>query len=139
MPNENGKNGDVCAVINEFAQKIDQNCRIAAVVRVRNDILIKIRPGDSETGSCLRLLYALRLRFPFSSVTAVEDHTQQRVFVQMLLHEQAEECRIAKEHVRSMLVMRLLKSMSSLLFFSSCVSFLCMLHASTVTHHTAPL
>lgn len=130
----NGKeqNGplSVCKAIHSFSQRIDGNCRIASVVRVGNDLLVKIQPGTSETGSCLRLLYALRVRFPFSSVTALEDHAQQRVFVQILLHEESEECRIAKEHARSFIVMRLLKSLSTLLCVSSCVSFGCMFHAN---------
>ena len=134
--NSNGKGAaqkgaiDVCKTIQTFAQRIDSGCKIATVVRSGNDLLVKVKPGENETGSCLRLLYALRMRFPFSSVAAIEDHTQQRVLIQILLHSHSEESKIAKDYVKSYVIMRALKSLSSLCFISSVVSFGCMFHAA---------
>ena len=122
---------DVCKTIQTFAQRIDSGCKIATVVRSGNDLLIKVKPGENETGSCLRLLYALRMRFPFSSVVAIEDNMQQRVLIQILLHSQSEESKLAKDYVKSYVILRALKSLSSLCFISSVVSFGCMFHAST--------
>lgn len=124
---------NVCTSILKFARHVDSMCSIAGVVKVNEDLLVKIRPSDCESGSCLRLLYALRVRFPFSSVVAVEDHAQQRVFVQILLHTRSEELKLAKENARQYRCIQILSSSAWILLVSGLVSFACMLHAAVRT------
>lgn len=115
------------------ARRVDAGASIAAVTKASASTLVKINPGpDTGTPATLATLAALRLAFPFATVTAIEDFASGSTQFQILLHTNTEELLHAKEVCRQHPSMRALKVVSNAFAIGGLCTYAALLYAALI-------
>lgn len=120
------------ASVSGILARVDPEASIDAVVKVTSGAtMLRITPSSADGGRFLALQTALRLSFPFDAVAAVENMCSGAVQLQMVVATSSEQLSLARRRVRELASMRLLSSLSNLLFAGSALSFVLLLqHAN---------
>ena len=115
------------------ARKVDYGARIGAVTKSRESTLVKIDPSpDAGTTTTLATLAALRVAFPFATVTTVESFSSGSTQFQILLHTDTQELRHAKEVCRDRRSMKTLKALSNALAVAGLCTYGALLYATVI-------
>lgn len=123
-------------------RRFDANARVSGVVKVAGDAtVVKLHPGESLTASHQHLaaLAALRVAFPFCTVSAVENASSGDTEFQILVSTDGEAFRNARAHYSQLRSFRALHAASNCALLLSLVSFGCLLHASVMISHAPPV
>ena len=123
--------------LSSIIHRIDPGATIDAIVKMANGAtMIRITPSCAEGSYNTRFLAlqaALRLSFPFDTVSAVENISMGTVQIQILVQEASEQLQVAKRHVKSLYSMRSISAISNLLFLSGLVSFIMLLQHELIS------
>ena len=115
------------------AQRIDSGARIAAVTKCHDSTLVKIDPGsDTSSTQMFAVLAALRVAFPFATVTAVESASSGLLQFQILVHTDTEELRHARDVCRQYGSMRLLRALSTGFLIGGICAYGALLYAALI-------
>lgn len=115
------------------ARKVDAGATISAVTKSHESTLVKIDPSpDVGTTTTLATLTALRVAFPFATVTAVESFSSGCTQFQILLHTDTQELRHAKEMCRDRRSMKTLKALSNALAVAGLCTYGALLYATVI-------
>ena len=118
-----------------IVRRFNANARITGVVGVGGDAtVVKLNPGDGTTHQQLAALTALRIAFPFCSVTAIESAASGDTELQILVSTDGEAFRHAKVHYAQRRPFRALRAASNAMLLLSLVSYICLLHAASISH-----
>jgi SpoU rRNA methylase family enzyme len=113
------------------AHRVDSNARISGVVRMDEGLVVKLTPStDAGTATALGILTSVRLSFPYSTSTMVEDALTGATEVQVMLHAAAEEFEIARFHASQLRVVRVLDSLAKASLVSAVTSYVTLLYSS---------
>lgn len=117
------------------ARRVDSEASVAAVTKAHESTLVKIDPGpNSGTSISLATLAALRVAFPFATVTAVESYATGCTQFHVLLHTNTEELRHARELCRERRSMRAMRALSNMLLISGLCAYGALLYATAIDH-----
>jgi hypothetical protein len=117
------------------ARKVDGGATISAVTKSRESTLVKIDPGaDAGTTTTFATLAALRVAFPFATVTAVESFSSGATEFQILLHADTQELRHAKQMCRDRRSMKTLKALSNAFAVAGLCTYGALLYATFIRH-----
>lgn len=116
------------------AKRVDSDASIAAVTKAGDDTtLIKIDPGaEAGTAKTLATLAALRVAFPFATVSALECHSTGNTQFQVILRTNSEELRHAKEVCANFRSMKILNSLSNTLGVCGLCTYAALLYATAI-------
>lgn len=115
------------------AQRIDSGARIAAVTKSHDATLIKIDPGgDTSSTQMFAVLTALRVAFPFATVTATENASSGLLQFQILVHADTEELQHAKAACREYKSLRLIRALSTGFFACGVCAYAVLLYAALI-------
>lgn len=115
------------------ARRVDAAATIAAVTKSHESTLVKIDPGpDAGTTTTLATLAALRVAFPFATVTATESFTSGLTQFHILLHTNTQELQHAKEMCRDRRSMRTLRALSNTFAVAGLCAYGALLYASVI-------
>ena len=115
------------------ARKVDAGATISAVTKAHESTLVKIDPSpDAGTTTTLATLAALRVAFPFATVTAVESFSSGSTQFQILLHTDTKELRHAKEMCRDWRSMKTLKALSNVFAVAGLCTYGALLYATVI-------
>lgn len=114
------------ASVSRILGHIDPNASIDAVVRMGDgSTLVRISPSQGGDGArFVGVQTALRVAFPFDTVAMIENMSTGCVQLQMVIATTSEQLSLAKKAVKELTSMRLLATLSNILFASSTVAFL---------------
>jgi len=116
-----------------IARKVDAGATISAVSKSHESTLVKIDPSpDAGTTTTLATLAALRVAFPFATVTAVENFSSGSTQFQIILHTETQELRHAKEVCLDRRSMKTLKSLSNALAVAGLCTYWALLYATVI-------
>ena len=122
-----------CGYSLAILQRFSTDARIKGVVRSENSKLVKLCPGTQGGGHTqLAALTALRMAFPFCSVSAVECAASGNTEFQILVNTDSESFVHAKRHYYEKRVFRALRLLSNTALLFSMLSFVCLLHAAAI-------
>ena len=122
------------------ARRVDSDASIAAVTKSHESTLIKIDPGPySSTPVTLATLAALRVAFPFATITAVESYATGATQFMVLLHTNTEDLRHARELCRERCSMRALRALANTLAIAGLCAYGALLYATAVDHRRSYL
>jgi hypothetical protein len=115
------------------ARKVDAGATISAVTKAHESTLVKIDPSpDAGTTTTLATLAALRVAFPFATVTAVESFSSGSTQFQILLHTDTQELRHAKAMCRDRRSMKTLKALSNAFAVAGLCTYGALLYATVI-------
>lgn len=115
------------------ARRVDAGATISAVTKSHESTLVKIDPSpDAGTTMTLATLTALRVAFPFATVTTVESFSCGSTQFQILLHTDTQELRHAKEMCRDRRSMKTLKALSNVLAVAGLCTYGALLYATVI-------
>jgi hypothetical protein len=104
----------VCKFALGILRRFDENSRIVSVVKNDDLHFIKLQLGaDSHARTHMASLAALRIAFPFSSVSLVEEVTTGESIFQILAANNLLALQHAKDHFRDKREFRLLRALSN--------------------------
>jgi len=99
--------------------------------------LIKIDPSiDAGTATTLATLAAMRIAYPFASVTATESFVTGHTQFVVLLKTNTDDIRHAKQLYQDLRSMRTLKSISNALAVCGLCTYAALLYATAIRHDT---
>jgi hypothetical protein len=116
------------------ARRVDSGATISAVTKTNDSsTLIKIDPSeDAGTTKTLATLAALRVGFPFATVSALESHTTGHTQFHVILRTNTEEVKHAKEMYKDLVSMKVLKSISNALAVFGLCAYAALLYATAI-------
>ena len=126
---KNGQINYALSVIRAF----DATAKISAVVRRHSSTLVKLHPGTQNTTHAhLASLTALKLAFPFCSVSAVENASSGHTEFQVLISTDNEAFVRARAHYRQTRAFSALRVISNIVLATALTSFACLMHAAAI-------
>jgi predicted RecA/RadA family phage recombinase len=116
------------------ANRIDPGAKISAVTKASDEsTLVKIDPSfDIGTAKTLATLAAMRVAFPFASVTATESYSTGHTQFVVLLKTNTEDIRNAKQLYANVGLMQILKQLSNTLALVGLCTYAALLYASAI-------
>ena len=124
-----------------ICQGFSSQARLESVVRSGSTTLLKLDPGkDSTATKQFATLAALRLAFPFYTVSLVENQCTGNSQLQLLFCSDDIAYGHAKDYYKDYKVFKALRAISWVFAVSSVVSFACLLYgdASIYSQHASP-
>lgn len=120
------------------ANRVDPGAKISAVTKASDEsTMIKIDPSvDSGTATTLATLAAMRIAYPFASVTATESYATGHTQFVVLLKTNTDDIRHAKQLYQDLGSMRILKSISNALAVCGLCTYAALLYATAIRHDT---
>ena len=115
------------------ARRIDSGAKIVAVIKSHDATLVKIDPtADLGSTSMFALLTALRVAFPFATVTATESAASGLLQFHVLVYNESDELQHAMDLCRDYRSMRLLRAVSTGFLVGGLCAYGALLHASMI-------
>ena len=112
-----------------ICQSVDRTARLDSVVKSGLFTVVKLDPGSEKNATKqLATLAALRLAFPFYTISLVENSITGASQLQLLFCSDEHAYTHAKDHFREYKAFRALRALSLLLAFSAVISFWCLLY-----------
>lgn len=109
----------------------DPSARVEAVVRTVDTTLVRMAPGSRSSASVqIAALAALRVAFPFSAATAIENSVTGETQIHLLLSSNDDAVRHAKEFYANTMPFRALDRLSNALLAAAALTFASLLQAS---------
>ena len=137
LPQDSSTTDKLTSCLSSIIHRIDRGASIDAIVKMSDGAtMIRITPSCSEGSYNTRFIAlqaALRLSFPFDTVSAVENVSTGTIQMQILVQEASEQLQAAKRHVKSLYSMRAMSTTSNILFLSGLVSFLMLLQHELIS------
>lgn len=110
---------------------MDQGATISAVTKSYDSTLVKIEPSPNTSAAmALATVNMLRVAFPFSTATAVENHATGQTCYHVLLHTDSDEFKNACTVVSEFRSVRALMAASNTALFFACCTYAALLYAS---------
>lgn len=107
-----------------IAKQIDEGVTVDAVVKNASAAtMVRLSPSEGGGTRFLALQTALKLSYPFDTVTVVENVSTGAVQLQVLLHPFTEQMKQARNTVKSFTSMKILTFVSKLVFACAVSSF----------------
>ena len=118
-----------------LCQGFDSHARLESIVKSGSVTVLKLNPGkDSAATKQFATLAALRLAFPFYTVSLVENQCTGHSQLQILLCSDEIAYEHAKDHYKEYRVFKALRAVSTTLAVSSAVSFACLLYGDAAIY-----
>jgi hypothetical protein len=109
----------------------DSTARIEAVVKHVDTTFVRMTPGSTSTGSTqLAAFTALKMAFPFSAVTAIDNAMTGETQIHLLLSSNEIAVKHAKDYYATTRVFKLLDRASNAFLATSVLTFAILLQAS---------
>lgn len=130
-PNSETKEDKRIAKALVILRGFDSTARIEAVVKNVDTTFVRLSPGTNSNASTqLAALGALKVAFPFSGVTAIENSVNGETQIQLLLSSNKEAVKHAKDYYSTTTAFKLMDRASNALLAGSVLTFAILLQAS---------
>lgn len=122
-----------CSYALAILKQINYNARVTGVVRYEKSKLLKLSPGEGASAhSQMASLKALRIAFPFCTISAIESPSTGDTEFQILVSTDSETFFNAKACYSNMRFFRVLLFLSNIALLVSFLSFVCLMHAALI-------
>ena len=135
-PVESAAHANAAALL-EVARRVDGLATVSAVAKTSaGETLVKIAPSsDAGTATALTALTAIKVSFPFTTVSALESAVSGTTELHVIVHGTRQEFARALAAVRERRAMKLLLALSRAAFAMGVLSYAAIVYADAILPH----